>query len=112
MKIKWKYLCYRCLAPLDPYYKQGAGWEHNLFDKYLCETNLPFELNNAYLVGNVHVCKCCYMNGPIKFNPRIDALRQIGAIKFDRPKTPSITRNEMKKWIEDFYKILEENKPK
>jgi hypothetical protein len=52
------------------------------------------------------------MNGPIKFNPRIDALRQIGAIKFDRPKTLSITRNEMKKWIEDFYKILEENKPK
>jgi hypothetical protein len=52
------------------------------------------------------------MNGPIKYNPRIDSLRQIGAIKLISPKTHSITRNELKNWIKDFYKILEENKPK
>jgi hypothetical protein len=112
MKIKWKYLCHFCLAPLDPYYKNGKGWELRLFDMYLRQTEPPLELNNGYIMGNLRVCKCCFMNGPIKYNPRIDTLRQIGAIKFDRPKTLSITRNELLAWIENFYLILEENKPK
>lgn len=112
MKIKWEYACHFCLAPLDPYYENGSEWECNLFDQYLCYTALPFELNNGYTVRNIRVCKCCYMNGPIKYNPRIDALRQVGAIKFNRPKTRAITRNELKVWIKNFYKILEDNKPK
>lgn len=112
MKIKWKYLCHMCLAPLDPYYKDGVGWEYNLFDQYLAYTDLPFELNNGYTVRNIRVCKCCYLNGPIKYNPRIDALRQVGAIKFDRPRTRSITHAELTKWVADFYQVLEDNKPK
>jgi hypothetical protein len=52
------------------------------------------------------------MNPPIKYNPRIDSLRQIGAVKFVRPKTFAITRDELKAWVENFYLILKENKPK
>lgn len=90
MKINWKSTCYVCLAPLDPYYKEAVDWELPLFDKYLQNSNLSFELNNT----------------------RIDSLRQIGAIKLISPKTHSITRHELKNWIKDFYEILEENKPK
>lgn len=112
MKINWKSTCYICLAPLDPYYREAIDWELRLFDKYLQNSNLSFELNNTHIINNTSLCKCCYMNGPIKYNPRIDSLRQIGAIKLISPKTHSITRNELKNWIKDFYKILEENKPK
>jgi hypothetical protein len=45
------------------------------------------------------------MNGPMKYNPRIDSLRQIGAIKLISPKTHSITRHELKNWIKDFTKF-------
>lgn len=112
MKIKCAYLCHFCLAPLDPYFTACRTWELRLLDMYLRQTNLSFECNNGYLLGNLRVCKCCYMRGPIKYNPRIDALRQVGAIKFHRPKTLAITRDELRVWIKNFYKILEENKPK
>jgi len=35
------------------------------------------------------------------------AMRQTGVIKFNRPKTESITRDEMKQWVEEFHEILE-----
>ncbi|ALI95341.1 hypothetical protein AP053_gp204 [Ostreococcus mediterraneus virus 1] len=112
MKIKWKYACHFCLAPLDPYYTHGQGWELRLFDMYLRQTVPPLELNNGHILQGLRVCKCCFMNGPIKYNPRIDALRQIGAIKFGRPKTFAVTRPELIAWIKNFYMILDENKPK
>ncbi len=112
MKIKWKYVCYFCLAPLDPYYTSARAWQLHLFDMYLRQTNPPLELNNGHTLRGLQVCKCCYMNSPIKYNPRMDSLRQIGAIKFDRPRTLSVTKNELKAWIKNFYLIIEENKPK
>jgi len=112
MKIKWKYLCHFCLAPLSPYYKSVRAWELRLFDMYLRQTVPPFELNNEHNLRGLRVCKCCYMNPPIKYNPRIDSLRQIGAVKLVRPKTFAITRDELQSWVENFYLILEENKPK
>lgn len=112
MKIKWKYLCHTCLAPLDPHYKFAKGWELSLFDEYLHETNLPFELNTIHKLMGVSVCKCCYTNGLVKYNPKIHTARQVGLIKFKRPKTQSITREEMKLWVKEFYEILEEYKRK
>jgi len=112
MKIKWKYLCHTCLAPLDPHYKFAKRWELSLFDEYLHETNLPFELNTIHNLKGVKVCKCCYMNKSMKYNPRIHAMRQTGMIKFNRPKTESITRSEMRLWVEEFHEILEEYKSK
>ena len=112
MKIKWRYVCAVCLAPLDPYYTRCKGHELILFDKYLQDTNPPFENNNTHTWKNMRVCTCCYERGSIKFNPRINTLRQIGAIKSIVPKTKSISRDEMKIWVRNFYKILEENKPK
>ena len=107
MKIKWKYLCHTCLAPLDPRYKFTKRWELGLFDEYLHETNLPFELNTIHNLKGVKVCKCCYMNKSMKYNPRVHAMRQTGVIKFNRPKTESITRDEMKQWVEEFHEIIE-----
>lgn len=101
-----------CFAPLDPCYENSVKWERTLFDQYLSDTKLPFELNNGYTIRNIHVCKCCYLNGPIKYNPRIDTLRQIGVLKCHRSRTPSITHSEMKQWVTDFYQVLEDNKPK
>ena len=112
MKIKWKYVCAVCLAPLDPYFKVSHAWELRLFDKYLHETNPPFKNNNSHSWKNTRVCTCCYERGSIKFNPRINTLRQIGAIRSIVPKTKSVSRDEMKLWVKNFYKILEENKPK
>ena len=112
MKIKWKYLCSVCLAPLDPYYTGCKGYELMLFDRYLQDTNLPFENNNTHDWNNMRVCACCHKRGSVKFNPRIDALRQIGAIRSIVPKTESISRDDMKMWVRNFYIFLEENKPK
>ena len=112
MKIKWKYLCSVCFAPLDPYYTGCKGYELMLFDRYLQDTNLPFENNNTHDWNNMRVCACCHKRGSVKFNPRIDALRQIGAIRSIVPKTESISRDDMKMWVRNFYIFLEENKPK
>jgi hypothetical protein len=106
MKIKWDYLCTTCLAPLDPYYRNATSRELQLFDEYLHETALPFDNNNTYFLDDIRVCKCCYDAGKIKYNPKIDAFRQIGIKKFTRPKTNAITRYDMKQWRKDFYEII------
>ena len=112
MKIKWKQVCIICMAPLDPYYTQGKGWELRLFDEYLKYTNLPFENNNTCGWRGVKICKACHVKGGFKYNPKIDALRQIGAIRDIRPRRASVSRDETKQWRDEFYKILKENKPK
>ena len=110
MKIKWKQVCAICLAPLDPYYTGGTYREKHLFDQYLIKTNLPFHYNDTCGWKGTKVCKACYIHNGIRYNPRIDSLRQIGAIRNIRPKRESVDRPTTKQWRRDFYQILKDDR--
>ena len=108
MKIKLKFLCYICFAPLDPYMKGGNRSEREIFDMYLGETGLSFQNNISHFNNYTRVCKCCNENMHTKYNPKMHAMRQTGMLKMKRPKTNAISRDEMKEWVEKFYELLKE----
>jgi len=112
-KLFWLHNCYQCECPLDIHYFFETSHDFKLFLKY--KTIFPLFLKSnrtmyKFYGLRVHrVCAWCF-HTKIRYNPRIDALRQIGVIKNICPKSKSKTKDRIGAWFYMFERLMKKNR--
>ena len=112
-KLFWLYTCHQCHCPLDIHYHFDTYDEFKLMTKY--KKLFPFFLDaNAsmykfYGLKVYRVCTYCFKN-KVVYNPRKDALRQIGLIRNLVPRNKCKTKNEIGAWFYMFERLVKKKR--
>ncbi|QIG59728.1 hypothetical protein [Dishui Lake phycodnavirus 3] len=112
-KLFWKHECYQCECPLDVHYHFESYREFKQLIKYKYMFPLYLKLNRTmykfYGLRVRRVCKWCFQD-KVTYNPRKDALRQIGVIRNICPRSKSKTKEEIGAWFYMFQRFMEKNR--
>lgn len=108
MKLKWKHVCHKCQAPLDPSIIARTK-ESRVFLRWYRHIRPIFMMNNdsRYSFIGLKLYRVCFSCFKLKTKPSVQNLksRELGLVKRVIPKSKAKTEEEICTW---FHGLLRE----